>query len=119
MEDWSQGYRDQRCRIVGFARSAGLSILAMPPADAVTPHVPVLMTSPAPLEDLPRAPFAYARYYKPLAENCSTANAIYSRIVNVPCHPGMTAVESDAIRAFFASLASVRITAMRDAATVR
>ena len=101
MPQWAPGYRSQRRRIAAFARDAGLKILVTPPDDSVTPHVPVLAHGPVALSDLSEQPFAVAKYYPPPDENCPTATDLYSRMVAVPCHPGMAAVEDDALRRFF------------------
>ncbi len=104
MPRWAEGYRLQRQRITDLALSEGLQILVRPAADVVVPHVPVLARRAIALSDLPAAPFAVAKYYRPLSSNCPVAAQLYSRIVNVPCHPGMTAIDDATIVRFFRAL---------------
>lgn len=106
MPQWAPDYRSQRQRIATFARGAGLQILVTLPDSSVTPHVPVLAPGPVALSDLSEQPFALAKYYPPLDENCLTAVDLYSRMVAVPCHPGMAAVEDVALRRLFCGLAA-------------
>jgi dTDP-4-amino-4,6-dideoxygalactose transaminase len=103
--DWSDGYRIQRRRITRLALSAGLDILVCPADHVVSPHIPVMARQAVALTDLPSAPFPVAKYYRPLSDNCPMAADLYSRIVNIPCHPGMAAVDDAAIRQFLMSLA--------------
>jgi dTDP-4-amino-4,6-dideoxygalactose transaminase len=104
MPRWAEGYRRQRQRIATLALSEGLDVLVEPPADAVVPHVPVLAPRAVALSDLSGTPFALAKYYQPLSHDCPVAADLYSRIVNVPCHPGMAAVDDAALRRFFGGL---------------
>jgi dTDP-4-amino-4,6-dideoxygalactose transaminase len=103
---WAAGYQRQRQRIIIFAKAAGLKILTIPPDGSVTPHVPVLAPHRVILSDLPELPFAVAKYYPPLNNNCPNAMDIYSRMVAVPSHPGMAAVEDSALEQFFFKLAT-------------
>ena len=105
MPRWAEGYRRQRQRITDLALSEGLAILVTPAADVVAPHVPVLARRAVALSDLPSAPFAVAKYYRPLSSKCPVAAQLYSRIVNVPCHPGMAAIDDTTIGRFFRALA--------------
>jgi dTDP-4-amino-4,6-dideoxygalactose transaminase len=105
MPVWADGYRRQRQRIASLARSQKLDILVHPPADAVLPHVPVLARRPVALSELSGLPFAVAKYYRPLGNAAPVAADLYAHIVNVPCHPGMAAVDDDAILRLFYSLA--------------
>src|SRR5262245_16802961 len=102
--DWSEGYRRQRQRITSLALAEGLEVLVRPAADVIVPHVPVLACRPVHVSDLPPAPFAVEKYYRPLSSTCPVAVELYSRIVNVPCHPGMAKINDDAIRQFFSIL---------------
>jgi dTDP-4-amino-4,6-dideoxygalactose transaminase len=101
---WADGYRQQRQRIASLARSEGLDLLVDPAADVVVPHVPILARQAVALSELSHLPFAVAKYYRPLSDGCPVAADFYSRIVNVPCHPGMATIEEGAIRQFFGSL---------------
>lgn len=104
MPAWADGYRRQRQRIADLAVSQGLSVLVKHPADAVVPHVPVLAHRAVGLSELPPAPFAVAKYYRPLSTECPVAAQLYSRIVNVPCHPGMAQIDDAAICQFLRAL---------------
>jgi dTDP-4-amino-4,6-dideoxygalactose transaminase len=105
MPVWADGYCRQRQRIARLAQSEGLDLLVNPAADAVVPHVPILARRAVALSDLSHLPFAVAKYYRPLGRDCPVAADLYSRIVNVPCHPGMTAVDDGVIRRLFRDLA--------------
>lgn len=104
MPTWADGYRQQRRRITDLALSQGLRVLVKHPASAVVPHVPVLAHRAVALSELPPAPFAVAKYYRPLSTACPVAAQLYSRIVNVPCHPGMAQVDDGALLRFFDAL---------------
>jgi hypothetical protein len=104
MPSWRGGYQQQRQRIADLAIAEGLSVLVSFRPDAIVPNVPVLARGPARLEHLPRAPFAVAKYYQPLAGNCEVAVDLFSRIVNVPCHPGMAEIGDDELSRFFRAL---------------
>jgi dTDP-4-amino-4,6-dideoxygalactose transaminase len=104
MPRWADGYRQQRRRITDLALSEGLSVLVRPAADVVVPHVPVLACGAVALSGMSPAPFAVAKYYRPLGGGCPVAAELYSRIVNVPCHPGMAAIDDADIVRFFRSL---------------
>jgi dTDP-4-amino-4,6-dideoxygalactose transaminase len=104
MENWVEGYRTQRQRITELGLSEGLSILVRPDLHVVAPHVPVLAHGAFALSDLPPAAFAVAKYYRPLDDRCRVASDLYSRIVNVPCHPGMARIDDGALTRFFRAL---------------
>ena len=104
MDEWAKGYRRQRQRITELALSEGLNILVRPDPDVVVPHVPILAARPFSLKDLTPRSFVVERYYRPLSEDCRVAMDLYSRLVNVPCHPGMETVDDRELRRFFSSL---------------
>lgn len=104
MPHWADGYRRQRHRIAGLALSEGLEVLVNPAADVVMPHVPILARRPVALSELSGLPFAVAKYYRPLGNDCPMASELYSRIVNVPCHSGMAAIDDAAFRQIFRGL---------------
>jgi dTDP-4-amino-4,6-dideoxygalactose transaminase len=106
MPIWSAGYQSQRRRIANLAHSEGLEILVSLPENSVSPHVPILSPRSIMMEDLMETPFAVAKYYEPLDQRYSTAVELYSRMVAVPCHPGMSAVDDHALRRFFSWLAN-------------
>jgi len=104
MNDWAKGYRMQRQRITDLALEEGLTVLVRPHPDVVAPHVPVLAPGPVTLSNLPSAPFPVQKYYRPLSGNCPVAVGIYSRILNVPCHPAMQEIDDRTLRGFFRAL---------------
>jgi dTDP-4-amino-4,6-dideoxygalactose transaminase len=104
LPSWEDGYRYQRQRITDLAISEGLSVLLALGHDAVVAHVPVLAPIAVTLDALPSAPFAVAKYYRPLDRNCDVAMNLYDRMVNVPCHPGMARIDDAALLRFFAAL---------------
>jgi dTDP-4-amino-4,6-dideoxygalactose transaminase len=108
MARWADGYRQQRQRIAALALSEGLEVLVTPAAHVVVPHVPVLARRAVALSDLPVLPFAVAKYYRPLSMDCPVATDLYSRIVNIPCHPGMAQIDDSVLRRVFGCLADAR-----------
>jgi dTDP-4-amino-4,6-dideoxygalactose transaminase len=95
MPVWSRGYHLQRERMFDLAATAGIESLGTPAPEVVSPHVPLLAPRPIAAEALPKRRFSLGKYYQPLSAHCPVAADIYSRIVNLPCHPMMADV-SDA-----------------------
>jgi len=108
MPRWADGYRQQRRRIAALALAEGLQVLVNPPAEAVIPHVPVLGRRAVALSELSHLPFAVAKYYQPLSTDRPVAADLYSRIVSVPCHAGMAAIDDAVFRKFFRDLGGAR-----------
>ena len=105
-DDWSDGYREQRKRLASLAGNIGLQLLNEPPASAVIAHVPVLARGRVRLESLHDRPFAVEKYYKPLGSGFRTAERIYGRIANLPCHGGLSIVDDASIVNFLKQLSS-------------
>jgi dTDP-4-amino-4,6-dideoxygalactose transaminase len=103
MEHWAGGYRSQRQRITELALSEGLSLLVRPDPDVVAPHVPVLARGPVTSSNVPPAPFAVAKYYRPLGPGGNAAG-LYARVVNIPCHSGMARIDDATLRRFLRAL---------------
>ena len=112
MEHWAGGYRSQRQRITELALSEGLSILGRPNPDVVAPHVPVLARAPVASSDMPSAPFAVAKYYRPLGAG-RIAAGLYARVVNIPCHSGMARIDDATLRRFLRALPGENELSMR------
>lgn len=114
--NWSRLYRMQYRRIallanqlkldillpseITFSRHAPLGKRGSLAGYCATPaHVPILMPKEVATSELNKLPLTFRKYYIPLAgpETCPMAHDIYSRIVNVPCHPEMGQVEDQTI----------------------
>lgn len=102
---WSVLYRAQYGRLVYLARYAGLEPLARDPEGAIPGNVPIVLRAPWQDGDLPATRFEHRRYYRPLSPDAPIAADLYARIINVPCHPGMAAIETEELLAFFEALA--------------
>jgi dTDP-4-amino-4,6-dideoxygalactose transaminase len=105
MPRWADGYRQQRQRIASLARAEELDLLVDPVADVVVPHVPILARRSVALSELSHLPFAVAKYYRPLGDGFPVAAHLYACMVNVPCHPGMAAIDDVTLRQLFRNLA--------------
>ena len=92
MPDWSRGYHRQRERMFDLAAKAGIDSLGKPAPDVISPHVPLLAPRRIPADAMPKTRFTIEKYYRPLSASYPVAADIYSRIVNVPCHPIMADV---------------------------
>jgi dTDP-4-amino-4,6-dideoxygalactose transaminase len=104
MADWAPAYHRQRERMFELAAKAGIGWLGKPAADVISPHVPLLAPRPIAADAMPRTRFKIEKYYRPLAANCPVAADIYSRIVNVLCHPMMADVTNTEILDFLHEL---------------
>jgi dTDP-4-amino-4,6-dideoxygalactose transaminase len=106
--EWSSRYREQAQRVLEIARAAKLLPLA--PMDLgviIPPHVPLLARRPIAETSLANSQFVTRKYYKPLSKTPSgNAQAIYDRIVNVPCHPDMAALRDEEISNCLRDIAS-------------
>ena len=106
--EWSSAYREQAQRVLEIARAAGLLPLA--PMDLgviIPPHLPLLARRPIAETSLANSQFVIRKYYKPLSETPSgNAQAIYDRIVNIPCHPDMAALRDEEISNCLRDIAS-------------
>jgi dTDP-4-amino-4,6-dideoxygalactose transaminase len=95
---WRPLYRDQARRIAAVAIGCGFTLMGRPDFDAVVPpHVPLLAPREIPPRSLENRWCVLQKYYKPLAPTKNAAG-LYSRIVNVPCHPGMTTLSDDELK---------------------
>ena len=101
---WGPLYLLQRKRIAEMIAAAGLRLLGSPPRNAVTGHLPVLAPWPINEVSLPQARFFVSKYYRPLAPGFAVAADLFSRMVNVPCHPAMAAISDEELEMFFGAL---------------
>jgi dTDP-4-amino-4,6-dideoxygalactose transaminase len=105
-DEWIDGYRRQARRILAIGRAAGLRpLIDALPDRAVPGHVPFLRRAPIALEALDNPHFAILKYYRPSRQSGETSRAIFERILNVPCHPGMAAIDEARISSVLCALA--------------
>ena len=104
LPSWSFFYQRQRHRILTLANAVGLGPLGGINPDSITNSLPLLLPSVIPLDRLSGYRFAVHKYYRPLGLGHPHADQIYSRIVNVPCHPGMAAISTGELESFFSQL---------------
>jgi dTDP-4-amino-4,6-dideoxygalactose transaminase len=96
--NWSQLYHYQAKRILNLGKSAGLQpFIKNLPNKAVPGQIPFLCRNPITLNELFNPYFQILKYYRPPINSSSTANFIYDRIINVPCHPDMANLNDDTI----------------------
>ena len=93
---WAPAYRAQRERIEALCAVAGVPVLANAPRRAVLASVPALARTPVQRDDLAGRSFDVGKYYPPLGTG-PVAHRLFARIVNIPAHADMAAIESDAI----------------------
>jgi dTDP-4-amino-4,6-dideoxygalactose transaminase len=104
MPGWSRAYHQQRDRMFELAAKAGIDSLGKPAREVISPHVPLLAPRWIAADRMPKARFTIEKYYPPLSASCPVAADIYSRIVNVPCHPMMADVSDSEILGFLHEL---------------
>ncbi|MFL0811236.1 MAG: DegT/DnrJ/EryC1/StrS family aminotransferase [Agarilytica sp.] len=96
MDSKADEYREQYRRIASLGRQVGFAILAdVDQHPGIPANVPLL--APVALQDFKHKILPTGRYYHPLA-NTPTANEIYERIVNVPCHSDLAKLSDAEIR---------------------
>lgn len=91
---WAPRYRAQRARIEQLCDDARVQVLLEVPADAISASVPVLASGVIERAEFAQHRFDVGKYYPPLDGAGERARRIFSRIINIPAHPGMAAVES-------------------------
>lgn len=104
LDQWKHGYFANCNRIRARCSAAGIATLGRAPDHVISPHVPVLAPRPIMLEEMPQARFDVRKYYRPLARGYAMATKLYERMVNIPCHPGMSAISDAEIDSFLESL---------------
>jgi hypothetical protein len=108
---WSPKYRLQFLRLKQLAEAEGIAVL--PSADRVFPgnvlatpaHLACLMDLPFSQRqlDICGLPFVARKYYRPL-EDSGQASELFKRIVCIPVHCGMAALDNDHLSMAFRSL---------------
>ena len=68
--------------------------------------------APLRLSNMPSAPFAVAKYYRPLGAG-RIAAGLYARVVNIPCHSGMARIDDATLRRFLRALPGENELSMR------
>lgn len=107
-EALSPRYHLQHARIATIARRLGYEVLGgIDRRRQATPaHVPLLAPHPVGEKPLENRCVTLRKYYEPLERGHATADDLYARIVNVPCHPGLEALSEGALRDCLAALLS-------------
>jgi dTDP-4-amino-4,6-dideoxygalactose transaminase len=97
-----EAYRNQFERVLAIAGQQGFRLLVDRSAmgDTVCGHLPLLSPGFISEEDTANDLVAVGKYYLPVT-GLPNACAIYERIINVPCHPGMAALSDGEIDGLF------------------
>ena len=94
---WGRAYAAQRARIEGLCRELDVPLLLQAPRSAILGSVPVLAAEPMERQAFAGFDFDVGKYYPPLEQDCPTARAIFARIINIPSHGDMAAVDDAAL----------------------
>src|SRR6266545_7920910 len=90
-------------RLAGMARDLGFDVLVDDGTDGSLPNlVPILFPHPVGPERLSGGPLVVHKYYQPVASR-PRADALYAHVVCFPCHPGVSQVPDDELRAALAA----------------
>jgi dTDP-4-amino-4,6-dideoxygalactose transaminase len=92
---WAPSYAAQRMRIEALCDAMGVPRLAEAPRHAILASVPALAASPTARGDLESVGFDLGKYYPPLDERTRRAQRIFARMINIPAHGGMAAVDTE------------------------
>lgn len=86
-------YQEQYIRVKNISQNLGYEIMQEISQKDVALYlpgsVPVLSNKITSNNELSNNYFVMRKYYKPLASGCLKAAQIYSKNINIPCHPGM------------------------------
>jgi dTDP-4-amino-4,6-dideoxygalactose transaminase len=95
-------YQAQYIRIKNISKNLGFEIMQEISQDNICRHlpgsVPVLSNKMTSNDDLLNKHFVMRKYYKPLTAGCDKAEGIYSKNINIPCHPGMKNVTDETVK---------------------
>jgi dTDP-4-amino-4,6-dideoxygalactose transaminase len=100
---WVPLYRMQLSRITELAEDLGFTPLIPRTHDVIAMTYPVLAPGDVPLERLRNPHLALAKCYAPLADFAG-AQALYRRLVNIPCHPDVAQLSRETLTALLAGL---------------
>jgi dTDP-4-amino-4,6-dideoxygalactose transaminase len=94
-----RAHRQQFRRLAGIAHALGLELLVDGGQEGCFPSlVPILFPRPVEIARLPAGPLVVHKYYRPVASR-PRADALYARVVCLPCHGGVARVADDELRA--------------------
>jgi hypothetical protein len=95
---WVPAYQMQFQRILRIGERRGFRLLVDRNRIGCGAYgnVPLLCPEPVPLENIANAKLTLQKYYKPLGGG-PVSHDLYSRVVNVPCHPDVAALADDAL----------------------
>lgn len=97
LPSWAPSYHDQRLRIETLCHEMGVPLLLPAPRDAILASVPALSPRAVGRQDFAGIEFDVGKYYPPLDDRCGTARRIFSRMINIPSHCDMAAIENPAL----------------------
>jgi dTDP-4-amino-4,6-dideoxygalactose transaminase len=97
LPSWARPYDAQRTRIETLCHRMGVPLLLQAPRGAIVGSVPALAAQPVERQELAGMDFDVGKYYPPLADHCPRARAIFARMINIPSHAGMAAVDAQAL----------------------
>lgn len=98
LPEWERGYVLQARKITKAVRDCGLELLPNTNNGNITAHLPVLFEHPVSADEIVNPLCTLKKYYRPPDSKFSRANDIFSRIVNIPCHPTMASVSEEELR---------------------
>ncbi len=101
--NWSRLYNLQKRRINSLLNKLSIKTLCQL-SSSVVGSIPCLFPSEITLNQLENPILKLEKYYKPLNQECHHANYIYSRIINVPCHPDVAKIDTLALKKLFSNL---------------
>ncbi|GMG85607.1 hypothetical protein LNKW23_48300 [Paralimibaculum aggregatum] len=97
--DWAPRYAEQAARVDAIATGCGLAPLVEAPSPRPAMSLPFLGPRAIPVERVRvGGALQCAKYYKPLARRPRT-EALFERIVNIPCHPDLALLDDDELTA--------------------
>jgi len=104
--EWRAAYRREGERMLRLGREAGLRpLVAGVPPEVAPGNIPLLSSRRVPATELESWEFAALKYYLPHDRSGPTALRIFEQVVNVPSHPGMSALDDETIRSRLSGIA--------------
>lgn len=106
-EYWAPHYIQQAERLLGIAGQAGLTRLVsnFETGWSVPGQIPFLSSRPLSKKELVNDDVILRKYYIPFDSAKVNSSEIFSRIVNIPCHPGLANIDDHVLFNLFNSLA--------------